>query len=46
MGKKDRHDAVIIVGCRREQVLEIIEHIKAKFPDIEASYEILREEIL
>lgn len=46
MGEKDRRDAVIIVGCRREQVLEIIEYIRAKFPDIEVSYEILREEIL
>lgn len=41
-----RHDAVVIIGCKREQVFEIIEYVKARFPDIEVSYEVFREEIL
>ncbi|MBS7640871.1 MAG: hypothetical protein QXJ19_04955 [Candidatus Bathyarchaeia archaeon] len=40
-----KHNAIVIIGCRRDQVLEIIEHIKSKFPDVEVSYEVLHEEI-
>ena len=43
---EDGRDAVIIIGCRREQVLEIVEHVKARFPDVEVKYEVFREEIL
>lgn len=41
-----KHDAIVIIGCRRDQVLEIIEHVKTRFPDVEVSYEVLHEEIL
>lgn len=46
MEERSRCDAVIIIGCRREQVLEIIEHVKSRFPEIEVRYEIVREEVL
>lgn len=45
MGDEDKRNAVIIINCRKGQVLEIIEHIKAKFPDVEVTYEVLREEM-
>jgi hypothetical protein len=42
----EKHDAVVIISCRRDQVLEIIEYVKARFPDVEFSYEALREETI
>lgn len=46
MENKNEYDAVIIIGCRREQVLEIIEYVKARFPDVEVRYDVIREEHL
>ncbi|MCX8170681.1 MAG: hypothetical protein N3E47_01735 [Candidatus Bathyarchaeota archaeon] len=38
------YDVIIIIKCRREQVLDIIEHVKSRFPDISVSYEIPYED--
>lgn len=46
MRSQDKYDAVVIIGCKREQVLEIISYIRERFPDVEVSYEVIREEIL
>ncbi|MEM1550744.1 MAG: hypothetical protein QXR13_02280 [Candidatus Bathyarchaeia archaeon] len=46
MEDESKHDAVMIIGCRREQFLEIIEHVKKKFPDVKDSCGVLREEVL
>lgn len=43
MGRSEARDAVIFIRCRRGQVLEIIEHVKSRFPDVEVSYEVLLE---
>lgn len=39
-----RYDAIILISCERRQVMDIIEHIKKKFPDVEAVYEVIQEE--
>lgn len=46
MTHESKHDAVVIIGCRKEQVLEIIEHVRVKFPDVEIRYEVFREEFI
>lgn len=46
MNENEYYDAIIIIGCKKEQVLAIIEHVKAKFPEVKVRYEVLREEIL
>jgi len=38
-------EAVIIIRCRKSQVLEIIEHVKSKFRDVDVSYEIIATEL-
>jgi|GEM_PF-1824499 len=40
---REAHDAIILIKCRRSMVLEIIEHVKSRFPDVEVSYEVLLE---
>jgi hypothetical protein len=38
-------DAVVIIRCRKDQVLEIIEHVKNKFKDVDVSYEVITAEL-
>jgi len=45
-GGNEKHDAVVIISCRSDQVLEIIEYVEARFPDVEFSYGVLREETI
>ncbi len=33
-------DAIVIVRCRKDQVLEIIEYVKSRFQDVDVSYEV------
>jgi hypothetical protein len=42
--RRSKYDAVIIISCRREQVLEIIDYVKKKFSDVEVTYEVSQEE--
>jgi len=44
MEKRKRYDAIILISCERGQVMDIIEHIKKRFPDVEAAYEVIQEE--
>lgn len=46
MRRTNKYDAVVIISCKKEEVLEIIEYIRARFPNIEVNYEVLLEEIL
>ncbi|MEM1515317.1 MAG: hypothetical protein QXT26_07770 [Thermoproteota archaeon] len=46
MRNENKCDAIIIISCKKEQVLAIIEYVKARFPEVEVNYEVLREEIL
>lgn len=42
--RESEHNAIVIIKCRREQVLDIIEHVKSRFPNVSVSYEIPYEE--
>ena len=37
-------DAVVVIRCRKNQVLEIIEFIKSRFKDVDVSYEVVMSE--
>ncbi|MEM1581635.1 MAG: hypothetical protein QXK89_03875 [Candidatus Bathyarchaeia archaeon] len=37
-------DAIVVILCNRKQVIEIIEHVKNRFPDVEVNYEVFQEE--
>jgi len=41
-----KYNAIIIIRCRREQVLDIIEYVRNRFPNVSVSYEISHEEWL
>jgi hypothetical protein len=38
-------DAVVIIRCKKSQVLEIIEHVKSRFRDVDVSYEVITTEL-
>jgi len=38
-------DAIVIIRCRKDQVLEIIEHVKSRFKDVDVSYEVITTEL-
>jgi hypothetical protein len=38
-------EVVIIIRCKKKQVLEIIEHVKSKFQDVDISYEVMTAEL-
>jgi len=38
-------EAVIVIRCKKSQVLEIIEHVKSKFRDVDVSYEVITTEL-
>gem|GEM_PF-2951973 len=40
----NEYDAVIIIRCRREHVLDIIEYVKERFPYVSVTYEVSYEE--
>jgi hypothetical protein len=42
--RESRYDAVIIISCRKKQVLEIIDYVRRRFPDIKVTYEVSQEE--
>jgi hypothetical protein len=38
-------DAIIVIRCRKDQVLEIIEHVKSRFKDVDVTYEVITTEL-
>lgn len=44
MGMRKKRDAIILISCEKRQVMDIIEHVKERFPDVEAIYEVIQEE--
>ncbi len=37
-------DAVVVIKCHKNQVLEIIEYVKSRFKDVDVSYEVVMSE--
>jgi hypothetical protein len=38
-------DAIVVIRCRKDQVLEIIEHLKSRFKNVDVSYEVVTTEL-
>ncbi|MEM2673939.1 MAG: hypothetical protein QXG34_04375 [Candidatus Bathyarchaeia archaeon] len=41
--RRSEYDTIVIINCKREQVLEIIEHLRERFSNIEITYEVFHE---